>query len=55
MRYYYEPGKQEKRQETKENICEIRMQKRTSDTLVIEEDTVYEIDEVCMRQRKFMD
>lgn len=55
MRYYHEPGQQEKKQDTKENIYEIRTRGRTSDSLVIEEDTVYEIDEVCMRQRNVRD
>ncbi len=51
MRYYYEPEKREKTQEMQKNMYEIRKQKKTHDSLVIEEDTVYEVDEVCMRYR----
>ncbi|MBR1743549.1 MAG: hypothetical protein IJ733_17100 [Lachnospiraceae bacterium] len=53
MRYYYEAEEQERRRRAKENLYEIQPKRKKQDSLVIEEDTVYEIDEVCMNRREW--
>lgn len=50
MRYYYEPKEQQKKWEIQEKCHEMQKQSRTHDSLVIEDDTVYEVDEACKRR-----